>query len=183
MSERFLVRDDAESFIKQYLHSAQWEGERLIVSFEREALIEALVEGDMPSPGSEVIPAKAGVIILKIVRYALTRDCGKVLNYSIFLADTVQASAPQLAERLRQYAAKNFGTEVHVASAPPVADGVKCGLRVSSAFTDGAEYAAQIVEELEELQFGKGAYAPSGQLRERLAATAPPAEEQERPLR
>lgn len=49
---RFATRTDAEKFIEHYLHSAAWEGERLIVSFDRENLIAALVEGIEPPPSS-----------------------------------------------------------------------------------------------------------------------------------
>ncbi len=42
------TRDDAERFLKQYSHSAQWENEKLMITFEQEELIAALI-GDVPA--------------------------------------------------------------------------------------------------------------------------------------
>ncbi len=41
---RLATREDAERFMRRELSSAQWVGEQLIISFEKESLIHALVE-------------------------------------------------------------------------------------------------------------------------------------------
>lgn len=43
------TREQAERFIRHHLHSAEWQGEQLIVTFEQEALIAALL-GDVEAP-------------------------------------------------------------------------------------------------------------------------------------
>lgn len=45
-AQLMLTREDAERFIHRHLNSAQWEGETLMITFENEALIAALI-GDV----------------------------------------------------------------------------------------------------------------------------------------
>lgn len=45
-SRQMITRDDALRFIQRYLHAARWEGGQLMITFENEALIAALI-GDV----------------------------------------------------------------------------------------------------------------------------------------